>query len=122
MSLLDEAMETCAYIDKITVPDGYGGVKPSWREGAEFTAAIVFDTSMEARRAQKEGVQNLYTITTPRNITLMYGDIITRKSDGKIFKITSDGTDKKTPMSATLDMRVVTAQELDALPGVINDG
>lgn len=122
MSLLEDAMEKCAYIDKTTVPDGYGGVKTVWKEGAEFSAAIVFDTSMEARRAQKEGVQNLYTITTPRNITLMYGDVITRKSDDKIFQITSDGTDKKTPMSTLLDMCVITAKELDTLPGVTGNG
>ena len=39
-----------------------------------------------------------------------------RESDGKLFRITSDGTDKKTPGATALDMRVVTAEELDALP------
>lgn len=117
MSLLSESMENCIYIDKTTVSDGYGGVKPSWKEGAEFKAAIVFDTSMEARRAAKEGVKNLYTIVTSKGVTLMYGEIIRRESDKKIFRITSDGTDKKTPASASLDMRVVTAEGLDALPG-----
>ena len=122
MSLLSDAMEQCTYIDRTTAPDGYGGVRTVWREGAPFTAAIVFDTSMQARIAEKEGVRNLYTVTTQRNIVLMYGDIFTRLSDGKIFKVTSDGTDKETPISAALDMRVVTAQELDALPGEVTDG
>ena len=116
MSLLTDAMEDFIYKDKRTVPDGYGGVQTEWVDGAEFLAALSFDTSTEARRAEKEGVENLYTITTQRGITLMYGDIIRRQADGKLFFITSDGTDKKTPLSATLDMRVVTAKELESLP------
>lgn len=116
MSLLSEAMENCVYIDKQTRDDGYGGVITVWTEGASFQAVVVFDTSIEARRAEKEGVKNLYTITTERSITLMYGDIIRRNSDEKLFRITSDGTDKKSPMSSTLNMRVVTAEELEELP------
>lgn len=116
MSLLTNAMERCCYINKSMVDDGYGGVRPEWSEGASFQAAIVFNTSLEARRAEKEGVKNIYTITTPRSITLMFGDIFMRKSDGKLFKVTSDGTDKESPFSATLDMRVVSAEEMESLP------
>lgn len=116
MSLLSEALEDCVYLDKTTVPDGYGGVVPTWQEGAEFQAAVVYETSIEARRAEKEGVTNLYTITTSRKVTLMYGDVFRRTADGKLFRVTSDGTDKKSPLSGTLDMRVVTAEELEKLP------
>lgn len=116
MSLLTESMEEFNYVDKTTVPDGYGGVATAWQVGAAFIAAAVLDNSMEARRAEKEGVTSLYTIITKRNITLIYGDVIRRNSDGKLFRITSDGTDKKTPGSAGLDMRAVSAEELDSLP------
>ena len=111
MSLLDEAMEKCVYLDKTTAPDGYGGTTISWQEGAEFYAAIVFDTSMEARVADKQGVTSLYTITTRKNLTLEYHDVFRRLRDGKIFRVTSDGDDKHTPASANLDMRQVTAEE-----------
>jgi hypothetical protein len=37
--------------------------------------------------------------------------VFRRESDGKIFRVTSDGDDKKTPPSAGLDMRQVTAEE-----------
>lgn len=119
MSLLSEAMEDCRYIDKTTAPDGYGGVKPVWSLGASFSAAFVLDISTEARRAEKEGVKNLYTITTEKAITLMGGDIIKRLSDGKLFKVTSDGKDKNTPSSASLNMRVVSAEAIESLPGGI---
>lgn len=111
MSLLSEAMDVCVMLDKRTVPDGYGGYITEWSQGAEFKAAIVFDTSIEARRAEGEGVSSLYTVTTGREITLEYHDVFVRGSDNKIFRVTSDGDDKFTPKSAGLNMRQVTAEE-----------
>lgn len=111
MSLLEDALETCVMIDKTTVPDGYGGYISTYAEGAEFKAAIVFDTSMQARTAEKEGVTSLYTVTTSRALTLEYHDIFKRVRDGKVFRVTSDGDDKFTPASTALDMRQVTAEE-----------
>lgn len=111
MSLLDEAMEQCTILDKTTEADGYGGIITRWKDGAYFLAAIAFDTSMSARAANVQGVQSLYTVTTGRDINLQYHDVFRRESDSKIFRVTSDGDDKKTPASAALNMRVVTAEE-----------
>ncbi len=111
MSLLELGMEACVMMDKTTGPDGYGGYIPVWREGFKFDCAITFDTSMEARVADEAGVTSLYTVTTKRNLTLEYHDVFKRISDGKIFRVTSDGDDKYTPKTATLDMRQVTAEE-----------
>lgn len=111
MSLLLEAMSDCEMLDKTTTEDGYGGYIPAWTTGVQFKAAISFDTSIEARVADKQGVTSMYTVTTPRAMNLQYHDVFRRKEDGKIFRVTSDGDDKYTPQSATLDMRVVTAEE-----------
>ena len=111
MSLLSEAMENCFMLDKTTEADGYGGYNAVYKQGASFTAAITFDSSIEARRADKEGVTSLYTVTTARSLTLEYHDAFVRVRDGKIFRVTSDGDDKYTPASASLDMRQVTAEE-----------
>ena len=111
MSLLDEAMETCVFLNKQRVDDGYGGYKTGWTEGASFKAAIVFDTSIEARIAWVQGVHSLYTVTTQRDLVLEYNEVFKRVRDGKIFKVTSDGDDKYTPASAGLDMRQVAAKE-----------
>lgn len=111
MSLLDEAMEAFVLMDKTTVPDGYGGYNAFWTDGAKFQAAIVLDTSMQARIGEKQGVTELYTITTRKNMNLQYHDVIRRLSDDKVFRVTSDGDEKKTPGSARLDMRQVSAQE-----------
>lgn len=111
MSLLSEAMEPCVILNKTIKDDGYGGYYTSWQEGVEIQAAFTFDTSIEARSAEKEGVTSLYTVTTGREIVLNYHDVIKRQRDGKILRITSDGDDKFTPKSANLNMRQVTAEE-----------
>lgn len=112
MSLLTEAMENCTMLNKVTIPDGYGGRTDIWQESDfTFDAAIVFDTSLEARRADKEGVTSLYTVTTDKSIVMEYHDVFKRLRDNKIFRVTSDGDDKFTPASATLNMRQVTAEE-----------
>ena len=111
MSLLSEAVEPCVMLDKCKVDDGYGGYKTTWTEGVQFDAAIVFDTSIQARQAEAAGVSSLYTVTTKRNMHLEYHDVFRRNSDKKIFRVTSDGDDKYTPQSASLDMRQVTAEE-----------
>lgn len=111
MSLLSEAMEKCVFLNKSKTPDGYGGYITAWSDGAEFDAAITFDTSIEARTGEKQGVTSLYTVTTSRALTLEYHDVFRRVSDSKVFRVTSDGDDKKTPSSAFLDMRQVTAEE-----------
>lgn len=111
MSLLNDAMEKCKMMDKTTTPDGRGGFNTAYTEGADFDAAIVFDTSMQARTAEAAGVKSLYTVTTAKNTVLQYHDIFTRLRDGKIFRVTSDGDDKATPNGATLNMRQVTAEE-----------
>ena len=116
MSLLSETMEKCIVLNKQIVDDGYGGYTTTWTEGAEFSAAIVFDTSIEARVAEAQGVTSRYTVTTSRALTLEYHDVFRRSSDGKIFRVTSDGDDKYTPRRTNLDMRQVTAEELVTLP------
>ena len=116
MSLIDDFTSECAMIDKRSVDDGYGGFVPAWVLGAKFNAAITLDNSMGARVAEQQGVTALYTITTKKNINLQFHDVFKRLSDGKIFRVTSDGDDKATPISASLNMRQVSAEEW-TLPG-----
>jgi hypothetical protein len=93
------------------MPDGYGGFRITWTDGAEFQAAITFDTSMAARVGEKQGVTSRYTVTTSRALNLQFHDVFERLTDGKVFRVTSDGDDTYTPDTATIDMRQVTAEE-----------
>lgn len=111
MSLLDEAMESYIILDKVTEADGYGGTVTTWVEGAKIQCAVQFNNSIEAKVAEAQGVSSVYTLTTKKNVTLQYHDVLRRVRDGKIFRITSDGDDLFTPASAGLDMRNVSAEE-----------
>lgn len=111
MSLLDEQMEKCVFYNKTLTSDGYGGYSTVYAEGVNFFAAIVIDSSIEARIADAQGVKGVYTVTTRKEMNLQYHDVFKRLSDGKIFRVTSDGDDNKTPKSATLNMRNVNAEE-----------
>ena len=111
MSLLSEAMEQCVMMDKSTAEDGYGGYSSAWTDGARFKAAMVVDNSTEALTAQAAGVTALYTVTTEKQMNLQYHDVFRRLSDGKIFRVKTDGDDVKTPASAGLNMRQVRAEE-----------
>lgn len=111
MSLVDEFKTTCVLLEKSRVPDGEGGFITNWIEGAEFSAAITFNTSIEARRAEKEGVSSLYKVTTDRRAKLEYHDVFRRLSDRKVFRVTSDGDDVQTPDRATFQFGQVTAEE-----------
>ena len=111
MSLLTESMENCVMLDRSTSSDGYGGFTSAYTEGAAFQAAIILDSSLQARVAAVQGVTGLYTITTKKAVNLQFHDVLRRVSDGKVFRVTSDGDDKKTPASASLNMRQVSAEE-----------
>lgn len=110
-SLYEKAMKKFIFLESHREPDGRGGFYTEWHEGAEFSAAVAFDNSMQAKTAQKQGVTSVYTIYTKKAVEFEYHDVIKRLEDGKIFRITSNGKDKKTPESAALNMLAVSAEE-----------
>lgn len=111
MSLLEDAMASCVRLERKRVSDGEGGEIVTWFEGAEFRAAITFDSSLEAQTAAVSGVTSLYTVTTGKAIRLEYHDVFRRLSDGKIFRVTSDGDDVRTPETASFQVAQVKAEE-----------
>lgn len=111
MSLLDEAMEAFTIINKVVVDDGYGGTMTTWVPGATIQAAIVHNTSVQQQIAQQMGSTSAYTLTVRKDIELDYHTVLKRESDDSIFRLTSNSDDKKTPESASLNMRQYTAEE-----------
>lgn len=116
MSMIEESMENCVLMTKIRVPDGEGGFTTTWAEGAGFMAAITFNSSMQARIADKQGVSSLYTVTTAKNASLEYHDVIKRLKDGKIFRVTSDGDDVQTPPRAVFGQYLQVSAEEWVIP------
>ncbi|MBO7379940.1 MAG: hypothetical protein J6U31_09375, partial [Bacteroidales bacterium] len=56
------------------------------------------------------GVTAVYTLTVRKSLELDFHDVLKREKDGKIFRITNDSDDIKTPASAGLDMRQYKAE------------
>lgn len=111
MSLLLEGFEKCAMLTKTgRKPDGEGGFICDWELGEEFTAAFDFQTSMQAKVAEKQGVTGLWNILVKKETRLEFHNIFKRLSDGQVFRVTSKD-DKATPKSAGLDLRLISAEE-----------
>lgn len=111
MSLLDNAYEPFTIINKITADDGLGGVTTEWVDGATIDGAIVYDGSTQMKIAHAMGVTATYSLIVRKNVLLDYHTVLRREKDGKIFRLTSNSDDKKTPEEAALNMRQYDAEE-----------
>ena len=109
MALFERMMTDCVRMEGKRTPDGSGGYTTEWTEGEHLKAAIVRDTSTEARIADAAGTVEKYTITVSRSVRLEYHAVIKRLSDGKTFRITSDNADHHTPTCTDLDMSQASA-------------
>ena len=108
--LIDAFMTECARMVRTDTPDGIGGFTHEWTEGDRFMAAIVKDSTAEARIAEKQGVTELYTVTFDKAVPMAYHDVLKRLEDGAVFRATSNVTDSRTPKVATFQFGQVTAE------------
>lgn len=111
MSLFIVQMEDCQFFDTKSNSDGESGLDKEYIPGAIFKASITFNNTLNAKVAQAQGVKSVYMVTTPLSVNLQYHDVIKRLEDGKIFRITSDGNDRRTPKTASFEFRRVSAEE-----------
>lgn len=111
--LFEETFEKCTLIDRRTISDGMGGYTKEWIDGAEFVAAINKDNTLAARVAEKQGVTEVYTVTTYKGATLDFHDVFRRQSDGLTYRVTSNSKDSETPPRATFQIAQVTAERWD---------
>jgi hypothetical protein len=113
MSLLSEAMTDFVIINKSIIDDGYGGTKTVWTDGATIKGAMVHNSDLQSKIAEVMVSKNLYTLTVRKEIELDYHTVLKRISDNKIFRLTSNSDDKKTPPNAGLNMRQYSAEEFE---------
>ena len=81
-----------------------------WTEGAEFVNYQALDTSMEARRAEKEGVTSVYSALVRSDFPIDYNDYFRDKTTGQIYRVTSDPEEKVAPKSASFALKFFTAE------------
>lgn len=105
MSLLDDFAKTCVIMDKHRVSDGEGGYEMNWTEGATFKNYQVRDTSMEARRAEAQGVTSVYSALVDKDVPIEYGDFFKDTESGLTYRVTSNPEEKQAPESASPRIR-----------------
>lgn len=110
MMLYEKMMDECVLMEKKRTPDGKGGWTTDWIKGVEFKAAIEKNSSLQAQIAEKEGLTEVYTITTFREQPLEWHDIIQRVSDAQCFRVTSNTRDNTSPAFSGINFGQVTAE------------
>lgn len=111
MSLLDDFARPCVLLEKTRKPDGEGGYTVEWTDGAEFMNYQALDTSMEARRAEKEGVTSLYSALVDKAVPIEFNDYFKDKETGETYRVTSNPEEKKAPKSASFSLKYFTAEK-----------
>ena len=110
MSLLDDFTHACVVMEKTQRQDSAGGLILEWTEGAEFVLYQALDTSMEARRAEKEGVTSVYSALVPSDFPIQYNDYFKDKATGLTYRVTSNPDEKAAPKSASFALKYFTAE------------
>ena len=109
------------FINEMIIDDGYGGYTEGYKVGAEFEAVIVLDDSVQAQRAEKDGLKGVYTLTTDTTVPLKWHKILRRQKDNAIYRVTSKD-EHATPSTTTLNLREVKVEEYTLSGEVAENG
>lgn len=116
----NENYGTFEFINESTVDDGYGGYKTAYTVGAAFDAVLVLNDSIQAQRAEQDGVKGVYTLTADKSVPLAWHKIFRRKDNGSVYRVTSKD-EHATPSTTPMNLREVKAEEY-VLSGAVTDG
>lgn len=109
--LLDSMMEKCRIMNHVREDDPYGSSVDRWPEGASFDATIIKNSTTEATIAEKQGIDEIFTVVVKKSFPLDYHDVFKRLSDGQIFRVTSMTRDSEAPEASTVKIAKVTAEK-----------
>ena len=111
MNLLESMMEKCVFLNHVRTDDIYGSSVDTWTDGSQFDAAIIKNSSTEATIAERQGVNEIYTVVTPKTFLMDYHDVFKRLSDNAVFRVTSRAKDSEAPAASTVAIAKVTAEK-----------
>lgn len=110
MSLLEDFAHPCVLMEKTRVFSPEGGWNTAWTEGAAFTSYQYLDSSMEARRAEKEGVTSVYSALVDKDFPIEYNDAFKDRATGFTYRVTSRPEEQAAPNSSSFDLKLFTAE------------
>ena len=115
-TILEDWAKDFCMVDKTSVPDGAGGFNVRYTDGATFTCVQRHDSTIEAQVAEKADAAATYTIFADKSLTFDYYDIIKRKSDGQLFRITEPYS-KITPGISGLELQSIKCEKFNLKAG-----
>lgn len=110
LSLIESMMEDFFFLNHVREDDPYGGYLDTWVEGATFQAAVIKNSTTQAQIAEKQGIEEIFTIVTKKTVMLDFHDVVKRKSDNAIFRVTSRAVDSSAPAESTVPIVKVSAE------------
>lgn len=110
-TLMDEYNVDCQLLVRTRRDDAYGGYKSVWVPGLKFSAAWEFQSAPEITVAEQEGVARTYRIYVDKTLDLDYHEVLKRKDNGQIYRVTNPGTDRKTPRTSALNKRLIEVEK-----------
>ena len=111
MSLMDEYNVECVLLVKTRTDDPVGGYKTTWVDDATFQAAWEFESAPEITVAEQQGVSRVYRIYVDKTLDLDYHEAFRRKDNSQVYRVTSPGTDRKTPSFSSLNKRLIEVEK-----------
>lgn len=109
---VEEVMILQSFQDQFTrlsissVSDGIGGTTLTIQTGVSFIGFLGINNKTEKAEAGKTETETAYILLCPRDISLVNGDILRRKSDGAEFRVFTD-SERKTPKCSSMNFSAV---------------
>lgn len=113
MSLLDQYKVRCTLLAKTRVDDTLGGYTTAWVNGISFDAAWEYQGAPEITVAEQQGVSRTYNIYVPKTLDLDYHEVFRRGDNNETYRVTNPGTDRKTPTTSRLNLRLIEVEKWD---------
>lgn len=110
-SLMDEYAVPCVLLVKTRVGDPVGGYKTSWVDGLQFDAAWEYESAPEITVAEQQGVSRTYRIYVDKTLDLDYHEAFRRTDNSQVYRVTTPGTDRKTPSFSALNKRLIEVEK-----------
>lgn len=105
--------ELCFLINKVEIPDDFGGVIVGYETGEEFYALIDIDNSVQTRIAEQNGYTSTPQVSVMKNLDINSGDLFYTDYTKEIYQVVSNPDDQLTPMSSTMDFKVFNARKTE---------
>lgn len=90
-----------------TYPDGMGGYRDVYADGATFRAFIRQDVSKQDVTGQQQVLNEKFSvIVNPETTHLKYHELFRRNSDAQVFRLTGNTDDFTAPARATVPLAI----------------